>query len=88
MYDPKHSAFIDCTKTFPRLLESFTHHTQTVSASMKLIRLFSLFSIVVMTCASVAHVPTKTSRMTFLDVRLEVGAETRNSVLARTFASF
>jgi len=89
MYDPKHSAFIGRTKTFSRLLESFTHHTQTVSAGMKSMRLFSLFSFVAVTCASVAQEPPmKTSRMTFLAAWLEVGAQPRNSVLARTFAGF
>ncbi len=89
MYDPNHSAFIDRTKTFSRLLKSCTYHAQSVSASMKSMRLFSLFSIVAVTCASVAQEPpTKTRRMTFLAARLEVGAQPRNSVLARTFAGF
>lgn len=89
MYDPNHSAFIDRTKTFSRLLKSCTHHAQTVSVSMKSMRLFSLFSIVAVTWASVAQEPPmKTSRITFLAARLEVGAQPRNSVLARTFAGF
>src|SRR2546426_1065209 len=72
MYDPTHPAFIDRTNTFSRLRENSTHHAKTVSASMKLMRLFSLISIVAMTCPSVAQEPPmKTSRMTFLAARLE-----------------
>jgi hypothetical protein len=82
MYDPNHSAFIGRTKTFSRLLESHTH-AQTVSASMKSMRLFSLFSIVAVTWASVVEEPPmKTSRITFLAARLEVGAQPRDWVLA------
>lgn len=57
MNDLKCSAFIDYTKTFSRLFRSCTHHAQTVSASMKSMRLFFLFSIVAVTCASLAQEP-------------------------------
>ncbi len=46
MSHPNHSAFIDRTKTFSQLRESCTHYAQTLSANVKSMRLFSLFSIV------------------------------------------
>ena len=86
MNDPKHSAFIDCTKTFPRVLESSAHRAQTVSASMKSMR-FPMFD----RCHDLRVGGARADKNQPDDVpaaRLDVGAQTRNSILARTFAGF